>query len=146
MYEIERKFLVKGDFSKDISESYKIMQGFLSRVPERTVRVRILDNKAYLTIKGITTDEGTSRYEFETEIELNDAENLMKICEPGIIEKVRHIIFYGDKKFEVDVFGGKNRGLVIAEIELNNKDEKFLKPVWLGEEVTGNIKYYNSNL
>lgn len=146
MYEIERKFLVKGDFSKYISESYKIMQGFLSRVPERTVRVRILNNKAYLTIKGITTDEGTSRYEFETEIELNDAENLMKICEPGIIEKVRHIIFYGDKKFEVDVFGGKNKGLVIAEIELNNKDEKFLKPGWLGEEVTGNIKYYNSNL
>lgn len=146
MEEIERKFLVKGDFKKHISKSYKISQGFLSRIPERTVRIRIRDNKGFLTIKGKSTEDGTTRFEFEKEISYTEASELLKICEPGIIEKTRHIVIYENNKFEVDVFDGKNKGLIIAEIELENKDQHFLKPEWLGKEVTGDIKYYNSNL
>lgn len=143
--EIERKFLVKGNFKGLAVNSYKIAQGFLSTVPERTVRVRIKNDKGFITVKGIGNESGTSRFEWEKEISLIDAENLLKICEPIIIEKIRYII--PEKNglfFEVDKFLGENEGLLIAEIELPNEDFKFAKPNWLGDEVTGETKYYNS--
>ena len=143
--EIERKFLVKGNFKSLAVNSYKIAQGFLSTVPERTVRVRIKNDKGFITVKGIGNESGTSRFEWEKEISLLDAENLLKICEPIIIEKIRYII--PEKNglfFEVDKFLGENEGLLIAEIELPNEDFKFAKPNWLGDEVTGETKYYNS--
>ena len=143
--EIERKFLVKGDFKEFAKKSYKIAQGFLSTVPETTVRIRIRDNQGFITVKGISNDSGTTRFEWEKEILLEEAENLLKLCEPTIIEKVRYIIPTGSNLFfEVDEFYGKNKGLVVAEIELPSEDTKFNKPIWLGEEVTGQIKYYNS--
>lgn len=146
MNEIERKFLISGDFSKNVSKKIKIKQGFLSRIPERTVRVRTFDDKAFLTIKGKSSEDGLSRYEFETEISINEATALLEICEPGIIKKTRNIVVYKNQIFEVDVFEGKNKGLVIAEIELISSETKIEKPDWLGKEVTGDVKYYNSNL
>ena len=143
--EIERKFLVIGDFKKKAIESFRIAQGFLSTVPERTVRIRIRDEKGFITVKGIGNESGTTRFEWEKEISLIDAENLLKLCEPTIIEKIRYIIpSENDLFFEVDEFLGKNEGLLIAEIELPSEDFKFSKPDWLGEEVTGQKKYYNS--
>lgn len=145
--EIERKFLVKGDYKKHVVEKVKIIQGFLSTVPERTVRVRIKKNKGYLTIKGIGNQSGTTRFEFEKEISLQEAKDLLNICEPGIIEKTRHIILTNnDLYFEVDEFYGKNTGLTIAEIELPNENTFFEKPDWLGKEVTGDSRYYNAVL
>jgi adenylate cyclase len=145
--EIERKFLVKGEFKKFAIKSYKIAQGFLSTVPERTVRVRIKDNKGFITVKGLSNKSGTTRFEWEKEISLKEAENLLAICEPTLIEKVRHIIPTTNKLyFEVDEFLGENKGLLIAEIELPSEDVQFNKPNWLGKEVTGEIKYYNSML
>ncbi len=145
--EIERKFLVKGDYKKHVSKEIKIVQGFLSTVPERTVRVRIKGDKGYLTIKGIGNKSGASRYEFEKEITIHDAKDLMKICEPGVIDKTRYIVpGINDLFFEVDEFYGENEGLTVAEIELPSEDEVFEKPAWLGEEVTGQVKYYNSML
>jgi adenylate cyclase len=144
--EIERKFLIKGEFKKDVISFKKIKQGYLSSVPERIVRVRICGEKAFITIKGISNSEGTVRYEFEKQIDVSDAENLLKICEPGMIEKTRYIVLFKGKKFEIDVFEGNQSGLTVAEIELNSADEIFEKPEWLGEEVTGNPIYYNSNL
>ena len=145
--EIERKFLVIGNF-KDFSSSVtEIKQGFLSTVPERTVRVRIMGEQAFLTIKGIGNHTGISRFEWEKEIKKKDALKLLEICEPGIVEKKRYIIeTYNDLYFEVDVFEGSNQGLVIAELELPTEETLFSKPDWLGKEVTGQIKYYNSNL
>ncbi|SNR72720.1 CYTH domain-containing protein [Lutibacter flavus] len=143
--EIERKFLVIGDFKKKAIESFRIAQGFLSTVPERTVRIRIKDEKGFITVKGIGNESGTTRFEWEKEISLIDAENLLKLCEPTIIEKIRYIIpSENDLFFEVDEFLGKNEGLLIAEIELPSEDFKFAKPDWLGDEVTGQKKYYNS--
>ncbi len=145
--EIERKFLVTGDFKRHVIKSYKIAQGFLSTVPERTVRIRIRDNQGFITIKGISNASGTTRFEWEKEIPLNEAENLLLLCEPEIIEKTRHIIpANSNLYFEVDEFLGENQGLKIAEIELPNENTKFTKPSWLGEEVTGQIKYYNAML
>ncbi len=145
--EIERKFLVKGDFMPFVSKKHEIKQGFLSSVPERTVRVRIKDKKGYLTIKGIGNKSGTTRYEFEKEIPYTDAQDLLKICEEGIIEKTRYIIPTANNLFfEVDVFYGANKGLKIAEIELPSEETKFEKPNWLGKEVTGDVRYFNSNL
>tara|TARA_R110001583_G_scaffold25521_9_gene92238 strand:- start:3987 stop:4457 length:471 start_codon:yes stop_codon:yes gene_type:complete len=143
--EIERKFLVHGDFKEQAIKSYKIAQGFLSTVPERTVRVRIKDAKGFITVKGIGNESGTTRFEWEKEINIEDAINLLELCEPTIIEKVRYII-PSEKGlfFEVDAFLGENEGLVIAEIELPSENFKFKKPDWLGEEVTGKKKYYNS--
>jgi adenylate cyclase len=143
--EIERKFLVKGSFKEFAKKKYKIAQGFLSTVPERTVRVRIRDHQGFITVKGISNDSGTTRFEWEKEISLEEAENLLKLCEPTIIEKIRYIIpSEGNLFFEVDEFYGENKGLVVAEIELPTEDTKFNKPIWFGEEVTGQIKYYNS--
>ena len=145
--EIERKFLVKGDYKKFVIKKEKIIQGFLSTVPERTVRVRIKKDKAFLTIKGIGNKSGVSRYEFEKEIDIDDAKDLLKICEKGVIEKTRHIIpIENDLFFEVDEFYGDNEGLILAEIELPTENAKFEKPDWLGEEVTGDKRYYNSVL
>lgn len=145
--EIERKFLVKEKFKSFITKQEKITQGFLSTVPERTVRIRIKDNKGFLTIKGIGNKSGTTRYEFEKEIDLEEANALLEICEDGIIDKTRYIIPANNNLFfEVDEFYGDNQGLVIAEIELPSENTPFEKPTWLGNEVTGITKYYNSEL
>lgn len=145
MIEIERKFLVKDNsFLDDFSRSNRIVQGYLSSHPERTVRVRIKGENGYLTIKG--KSEGFSRYEWEKEINFEEAEKLLQLCESGVIDKIRYDVIVGTHIFEVDVFYGENEGLVLAEIELQTEDETFEKPNWLGEEVTENIKYYNSYL
>lgn len=144
--EIERKFLVKADFKAYAFANTRIVQGYLSSVPERAVRVRIKGDKAYLTIKGIGSNNGLSRYEWEKEIPVNEAEELLKICEIGIIDKVRYLVKSGKHTFEVDEFHGDNEGLIIAEIELAKEDESFVRPDWLGEEVTGDKKYYNVSL
>jgi len=145
--EIERKFLIKNDSYK--SESFKssnIKQGFLNSDKQRVVRIRIIDKIGFITVKGISSKDGTSRFEWEKEISMLEAINLLKLCEKNIIEKTRYFINKGNHIYEVDVFEGKNNGLVIAEIELTNKDEHFEKPNWLGVEVTGTSKYYNSEL
>ncbi len=144
--EIERKFLVKGDFMPFVNKSTRIVQGYLSSVPERTVRVRIKGEKGFLTIKGIGNDSGASRFEFEKEITAAEATDLLKICEPGVIDKVRHLVTAGPYTFEVDEFHGENEGLTVAEIELPDENAAFEKPSWLGEEVTGDKRYYNSML
>lgn len=144
--EIERKFLVKGDFKPSAFKETRITQGYLSSVPERTVRVRIKGDKGFLTIKGIGSASGASRYEWETEIPVSEVEELLKICEPGVIDKTRFLVKEGNHTFEVDEFYGENSGLVVAEIELEAETDFFQKPQWLGLEVTGDAKYYNSML
>ncbi|AMC11559.1 adenylate cyclase [Lutibacter profundi] len=145
--EIERKFLVKGDFKNLAIKKYSIAQGFLSTVPERTVRIRIRENKGFITVKGISDNKGISRFEWEKEISKTDAESLLALCENTIIEKVRYIIPASNNLFfEVDEFLGENKGLIVAEIELPNVNTTFKKPDWLGDEVTGQVKYYNAML
>jgi len=145
--EIERKFLVLNeDFKQQSTRQIRIVQGYISSASGRTVRVRIKDNKGILTIKGKSQNSGLSRFEWEKEIPLNEAEQLLQLCEQGKIEKIRYEIPVGKHIFEVDVFLGDNDGLVIAEIELNYEEEAYDKPEWLGSEVTGDIKYYNSSL
>ena len=152
--ETERKFRVTGDFRPYASKSYRICQGYLSSVPERTVRIRVKADKGYITVKGISSDSGMSRYEWEKEILVEDAFDLLKLCEPGIIDKTRYIVEAlpeADENgrthiFEVDEFHGENEGLVIAEIELSSEDDEFVRPEWLGEELTGDKRYYNSYL
>lgn len=145
--EIERKFLVVSEaYKKDATSENRIVQGFLNTAPERTVRVRIKGNKGYLTIKGKGNESGTTRFEWEKEISFKDATNLIDLCEPGILEKIRFEVPAGEHLFEIDEFLGENEGLVVAEVELQNEDERFDKPDWLGDEVTGQIKYYNSQL
>ena len=141
--EIERKFLVKGDFKRDSHESIRIAQGFLSSVPERVVRVRIKGDQGFLTIKGIADESGISRYEWEKEIPLDEAQELLQLCEPGMIDKTRYLVNVGEYTFEVDEFHGENEGLIVAEIELPDADAAFERPSWLGKEVTGDIRYYN---
>lgn len=144
--EIERKFLVQGEFKSSAYASERIVQGYLSSVPERTVRVRALGDKGFLTIKGVADKEGVSRYEWEKEIPVSEALELMKLCEPGIIDKVRYFIKCGTHIFEVDEFHGENAGLIMAEVELRFAAEDFERPGWLGEEVTGDKRYYNAML
>ncbi|MBT8303787.1 MAG: CYTH domain-containing protein [Bacteroidia bacterium] len=147
MIEIERKFLVNSDnYKKDATRITEITQGFLNSDKERTVRVRLRGNKGMLTVKGISSQDGTTRFEWETELNEDEAKALLKLCENTIIKKSRYEIIIGNHLFEVDEFHDENKGLVIAEIELRKKDEKFDKPSWLGKEVTGDIKYYNSML
>lgn len=147
MTEIERKFLVKSEAFKDQAfNSYDIRQGFLNSAPERTVRIRLKNDKGLLTIKGKSSADGLSRFEWEKEIPKTDAEALLLLCENGIIDKTRYEVKVGNHTFEVDEFYGDNQGLIIAEVELNSKTDTFEKPDWLDEEVTGDIKYYNSNL
>ena len=147
--EIERKFLVKSDaFIAQATTSYEIMQGYLCKDPEKTIRVRIRDARAFLTIKSSLLRDGIAKFEWEKEIDLSDAKELMKICLPGAISKTRYIIEVkgNDLKWEVDVFHGRLEGRVLAEIELSNEDEAFERPDWLGEEVTGQSQYYNANM
>ncbi len=147
MIEIERKFLVTSNaFKTDAFSQNKIAQGYLSSVPERTVRVRIKGDKGFVTVKGISSDSGMSRFEWEKEIPVDEAKNLLKLCEKGIIDKIRFNVTIGNHTFEVDEFHGENEGLIIAEIELNSENEAFEKPNWLGEEVTNDKRYYNSYL
>ena len=148
MQEIERKFLILDipDFREEAFSKTRIVQGYLNSAPERTVRVRIKGDKGYLTIKGKSSSDGLSRFEWEKEIPLLEAEELLKLCEPGVIEKTRFEIKHGNHIFEVDEFAGENKGLLMAEVELENSGEDFGKPEWLGAEVTGNKKYYNSYL
>lgn len=144
--EIERKFLVRGDFMPFVERTDRIVQAYICSSPERTVRVRIKGGKAYLTIKGGANENGFSRLEFEYPIPVEDAEGLLELALPGVIEKDRHYVPVGGHTFEVDVFHGRHEGLVIAELELQSEDEAFASPDWLGEEVTGNPHYYNAYL
>ena len=145
--EIERKFLVKGDGYKQLAfDSSRIKQGYICSERGRTVRVRIRDSRGYLTIKGPSENGGLSRYEFEKEITLDEATQLMALCEPGIIDKRRYLVKSGSHTFEVDEFFGENEGLVMAEVELGSEDESYEKPDFIGEEVTGDRRYYNSQL
>ena len=147
MIEIERKFLVTSDaFKSEAIQQFRIVQGFLNRDPERTVRIRIQDQTGIITVKGIGNKTGTTRFEWEKEISLEEAEQLIALCESGIIEKIRYIIPSGHHIFEVDEFLGNHEGLTIAEIELSTENEVFEKPKWLGAEVTGQKQYYNSQL
>lgn len=147
MQEIERKFLVKSsDYKNSAFQQEKISQGYLNSHPERTVRVRIRGEKAYITVKGKSSESGVTRYEWEKEIPVEEAEELMLLCEPGKIQKIRYLIKSGDLVFEVDEFSGENAGLTIAEVELKTEDSEYIKPDWLGREVTGEIRYYNSQL
>ena len=144
--EIERKFLVIGDFKSQAFEQSRIVQGYISSARGRTVRVRIRNGRGYLTIKGASNESGTSRYEWEKELPLHEAEELMKLCEPGVIDKTRYLVRSGKHIFEVDEFFGENEGLIVAEVELNAEDEAFVKPSFIGQEVTGDVRYYNSQL
>lgn len=141
--EIERKFLVKeGNWRQANCTQYR--QGYLNSTKERIVRVRTIDDKAYLTIKGLTV--GASRMEFEYEIPLQDANELLNICEKPLIEKIRYKVEIGGMVWEIDDFTGDNQGLIVAEVELDSEDQQFPKPDWIGEEVTGDPRYFNSNL
>ena len=145
--EIERKFLVKDDSYKLLAyHSSRIAQGYICSMRGRTVRVRIRDDKGYLTIKGPSDASGLGRYEWEKEIPLHEAQELMKLCEPGMIDKTRYLVRSGNHVFEVDEFYGENEGLTVAEVELSSADEAYEKPAFIGEEVTGDVKYYNSFL
>ena len=144
--EIERKFLVAEGFKPSATIFFRISQGYLNSSPERTVRVRIKGDKGFLTIKGLSSENGVSRYEWEKEIPVSEAADLLRLCEPGIIDKTRYIIEADGHTFEVDEFHGDNEGLILAEIELSSEDEVFTKPSWLGKEVTGDARYYNSML
>lgn len=144
--EIERKFLVTGGYKHLATSHSHIIQGYISSQKGRTVRVRIRDRQAFLTIKGPSRDGGLSRYEFEKEITLDEGLSLLSLCEPGIIDKVRWLVPAGEHTFEVDEFFKENAGLVIAEVELSSPDEQVQFPDFLGQEVTGDRRYYNSSL
>ena len=145
--EIERKFLVEDDSYKQMaSSSSRIVQGYICRTSGRTVRVRIRGGKGYLTIKGPSLDGGISRYEWEHEIPVDEARELMQLCESGVIDKVRYLVPFEGHIFEVDEFFGDNEGLVMAEVELEAVDEAFERPPFLGKEVTGDRRYCNSCL
>ena len=141
--EIERKFLVQASWQPQ-DEGIKIAQGYLSTVPERTVRVRIKGDKGYLTIKG--KNQGISRTEFEYEIPRSHAEELLKLAEQPILSKTRYLEQHGNRLWEIDVFAGENQGLVVAEVELPDEQAEFSRPDWLGQEVSGDVRYYNANL
>lgn len=145
--EIERKFLVLDDsFKHEAFASSHICQGYICSERGKTVRIRIRDERAYINIKGPSLDGGLSRYEFEQEIPLDDARQLMTLCEPGIIDKTRWLVKSGEHTFEVDEFHGDNAGLVVAEVELHNENEAYQKPRFIGQEVTGDRRYYNAQL
>lgn len=147
MIEIERKFLVKDDsFKVAAFAKNHIAQGYLSSVPQRTVRVRIKGEEGFLTIKGASNDSGLSRFEWEKEIPVDEAKKLLLLCEEGVIDKTRYEVKKGKHIFEIDVFHGDNNGLMVAEIELISETDTFEKPEWLGKEVTGESCYYNAYL
>ena len=143
--EIERKFLVKDDIFKTLAQGTSYRQGYLNSQKERVVRVRTIDDKGFLTVKGITT--GATRVEYEYEIPVKDAEAMLdELCEKPLIEKNRYKIKQGNFIWEVDEFFGENQGLICAEVELAREAQSYDKPEWIGEEVTGDPKYFNSNL
>lgn len=144
--EIERKFLVTGDYKSQAVSHSRIVQGYICSERGRTVRVRLRGNCGYLTIKGPSLNGGLSRYEFEKQITQDEALSLLRICEPGIVDKVRWLVPVGKHTFEVDEFFGDNAGLVVAEVELSSEDEDYERPDFIGKEVTGDRRYYNSNL
>ncbi|MCC8134296.1 MAG: CYTH domain-containing protein [Tannerellaceae bacterium] len=145
--ETERKFLVKGDFTPFVVSAKRLVQGYICSDPRRTVRIRISGEEGYITIKGMPDEKGVSRFEFEQQIPLADAEALLKLCDPGIIDKIRNYVPAGHGRYwEVDVFQGENEGLIMAELELSSDEEGFDTPAWLGEEVTGDPRYYNAML
>ena len=147
MIEIERKFLVNSNaFKTEAFTQNRISQSYLSSATGRTVRVRIKGNKGFLTIKGVSNESGLSRFEWEKEIPVNEAAELLQLCEEGVIDKTRFEVKMGIHVFEIDEFYGENEGLIMAEIELNSETEAFEKPNWLGKEVTNDIRYYNSYL
>jgi len=147
MLEIERKFLVTSDiFKKESFTQNRIKQGYLNSVPERTVRVRIKGNKGFLTIKGISSESGMARFEWEKEIPIDEAEKLLLLCETGVIDKTRFEVRTDNHIIEIDEFYGDNEGLIMAEIELKSETESFEKPIWLGKEVTNDNRYYNAYL
>ncbi|MCD8032350.1 MAG: CYTH domain-containing protein [Bacteroides sp.] len=146
LQEVERKFLVKGEFKSRAYAHHRMVQGYICSERGRTVRVRISEQKGFLTIKGPSDDSGITRFEWEKELPLHEAEALMRLCLPGKIDKTRYLVQEGDHVFEVDEFHGENAGLLVAEIELKHADESFVKPDFLGEEVTGDRRYYNSEL
>ncbi|MDO4824010.1 MAG: CYTH domain-containing protein [Bacteroidales bacterium] len=146
LVEIERKFLVVGEFKDKAYACSHIEQGYISSGNGRTVRVRIRDDKGFLTIKGPSDEAGLARFEWEKEIPVDEARQLMNICMPGRIIKDRYLVHNGKHTIEVDEFFGENQGLVMAEIELESEDEEYLRPDFLGKEVTGDRKYYNSHL
>ena len=142
--EIERKFLVQGEFKHLATNVIRISQGFLNSAPERTVRIRLAGDMAYITVKG--KNSGASRFEWEQPIPLAEAQQLFALCEPGAIEKTRYHIPVGKHLFEVDEFHGDNQGLTLAEVELASPDEPVELPEWIGVEVTNDARYYNSML
>ena len=145
--EIERKFLVCGeDYKQQAFHHSRIKQGYISSRRGATVRVRLRDGQGFLTIKGPSDDKGMSRYEFEKEISAEEAAHLFELCEPGIIDKTRYLVRAGNHTFEVDEFYGDNQGLVMVEVELQSETETFEKPSFIGQEVTGDRRYYNSHL
>lgn len=144
--EIERKFLVKGDFKPFVVEQLTIKQGYLCNQPEKTVRIRWQNEQGYITIKGPANASGFSRFEWEKEISATEANQLLELCEKGVIYKIRHLVPYGGKTYEVDLFLGNNEGLIMAELELETEDEPFERPDWLGKEVTKDVRYYNAYL
>ncbi len=147
MIEIERKFLVKLEtFKTEAFKNTRIIQGYLNSHKERAVRVRLKGDRGFLTIKGESSNNGLSRFEWEKEITKEEAESLLLLCEKGIIDKIRYEVKAGNHTFEVDEFFGDNEGLIIAEVELETEEDVFLRPDWLGDEVTGDIRYYNSQL
>ena len=147
MIEIERKFLVKAyDYRKEAHRKTKIIQGYLTKDPKRTVRVRIREDQGFLTIKGMSSENGLSRFEWEKEISLNEAQELITLCLPTVIEKTRYEVTYRGVLFEIDEFEGAHNGLVLVEVELNSTKDIFEIPKWVDKEVTGDKKYYNSYL
>lgn len=144
--EIERKFLVTGEFKHEAYAHSHIVQGYICAARGRTVRVRIRDGQGFLTIKGAADAQGISRYEWEKEIPLDEARELMKLCVEGVIDKTRYLVRSGQHIFEIDEFHGENSGLLMAEVELSAIDEAFEKPSFIGKEVTGDVRYYNSHL
>ncbi|HEX8562300.1 MAG TPA: CYTH domain-containing protein [Flavobacterium sp.] len=147
MVEIERKFLVLSrEYRQQATSKSVIAQGYLNSAPERTVRIRIKGESGFLTIKGKGSESGMTRFEWETELPLSEAKPLLALCEEGIIEKIRYEVPIGRHVYEVDEFSGRNKGLIIAEIELSDEGEDFEKPAWLGVEVTNDARYYNASL
>mgnify|MGYP000872081400 FL=1 len=145
--EIERKYLVNNDKFKSLShKATRITQGYLNSDKARTVRVRIMGDQGFLTIKGLSDQAGLTRFEWEKEISMSEAQDLLKLCEPGVIDKTRYLVEYQQQIFEVDEFYGENQGLIVAELELTTEQQAVSKPDWLGDEVTGDKRYYNSTL
>ena len=147
MIEIERKFLVNSDaYRSEASSVLTMTQGYLNSDPERSVRIRLTDQTGFITVKGKSNESGLSRFEWEKEIPLSEAQSLLELCEKPIIDKIRYNVPVANHVFEVDVFAANNEGLVIAEVELSHEQQPYTRPDWLGKEVTGEVKYYNSKL